>query len=191
MVCGNKREQSAIVLVGLCRLKASRLDSQVTLFLKTLVRYRWLTWCCLDWSAERFIQSDMQSYVLPEIHMVWSCLKTWRKPPACRWGWPVWLYVWAPNWKLHTYSFCRGSLPKFYSEAIYKEIIDTFESCFWDCQLVMAYHSLLKARTRLIIELLEDFAATFQQLAHHTLVGLSQYIQKEATYGLFNRIRDQ
>jgi hypothetical protein len=55
----------------------------------------------------------------------------------------------------------------------------------------MAYHSLLKARTRLIIELLEDFAATFQQLAHHTLVGLSQYIQKEATYGLFNRIRDQ
>jgi hypothetical protein len=55
----------------------------------------------------------------------------------------------------------------------------------------MAYHSPLKARTRLIIEFLEDFAASIQHLAHHTLVGLSQYIQREATYRLFNRIRDE
>jgi hypothetical protein len=55
----------------------------------------------------------------------------------------------------------------------------------------MAYHSHLKARTQLIIEFLEEFAATIQHLAHRVHVELPQYVQREAAYAFFNRIRDQ
>jgi hypothetical protein len=55
----------------------------------------------------------------------------------------------------------------------------------------MTYHSQLKARTQLITEFLEGFAATIEHLAHHVHDGLPQDIQREAAYAFFNRIRDQ
>jgi hypothetical protein len=96
-----------------------------------------------------------------------------------------------PRRKSHTYSFCRGKLPTVYTVSIQKQFIEALECCFWDHQLAMAYHSQLKARTQLITEFVEEFAATIEHLAHRVHVGLPQYVQREAAYAFFNRIRDQ
>jgi hypothetical protein len=80
------------------------------------------------------------------------------------------------------YSIC--------GEAMCKEIIEVLEGCFCDHQLAMAYHSQLKARTQLIHESLEKCAVALEHLAHHVLVGLPQYVQREEAYAFVSRIRD-
>jgi hypothetical protein len=95
-----------------------------------------------------------------------------------------------PKGKSCAYSFCRGKLPTFYTASIQKQFIEALECCFWDHQLAVAYHYQLKARTELITEFLEEFAATIEHLTLRALVGLPQYIQREAAYAFFNRIRD-
>jgi hypothetical protein len=58
-------------------------------------------------------------------------------------------------------------------------------------QLAVAYRSQLKVRTQLSSEVLQEFAATIQQVAHWTVVRLPEYhIQKDAAYAFVNGMKD-
>jgi hypothetical protein len=64
--------------------------------------------------------------------------------------------------------------------ATYEDTIGALKGRYGDHQLAAAYREELKARTQLIGESLQEFAAAVEQLAHRALVGLPvEFIQKE------------
>jgi hypothetical protein len=88
---------------------------------------------------------------------------------------------------------CGARLPVFYSgpaEASYN-IIGALRDRFGYCQLAAAYRSQLKARVQTSGEILQEFAAAVEQLAHQAL-GLSvSFIQTEAAQAFIDGVRDR
>jgi hypothetical protein len=71
-------------------------------------------------------------------------------------------------------------------------IVGALKGRYGDSQLAAAYRAQLKARTQLIGESLQEFAAAVEQLAHRTLVGQPlDFIQREAAHTFVDGVRDR
>jgi hypothetical protein len=74
----------------------------------------------------------------------------------------------------------------------YEDIVGTLQDRFGDHQLAAVYQSQLKARVQTSGEILQEFAAAVEQLAHRALVELPVgHIQTEAVHAFINGIRDR
>jgi hypothetical protein len=65
--CTSKAEMSLTDLLVTRRLKASRMDEQLSLFLETLIRNRESTYRSLDWSVESFFITNIPPYSLSHV----------------------------------------------------------------------------------------------------------------------------
>jgi hypothetical protein len=72
----------------------------------------------------------------------------------------------------------------------YEDIVGALKGRYGDHQLATAYREQLKARTQLIGESQQEFAAVIEQLAHQALVRLPiKFIQKEAAHTFIDGVR--
>lgn len=75
---------------------------------------------------------------------------------------------------------------------MYKNTAEGLERCYREQVLAAVNCAQLKAKIQLIHESLQDFVTAIEELAHQALDRLPQYYtQREASFELFNMIRDQ
>jgi hypothetical protein len=62
--------------------------------------------------------------------------------------------------------------------ATYEEVTGALENCCGDHRLEAVFHSQLNRRTQLVVESLQEFAATIYHLGHCTHIELPKHLKK-------------